>query len=83
MSQQGTQRLEDIRSKSVDELRTLEGELRTELFKARIQNHTNQLDSTAKLRNLRRDIARINTVLRQREIEAATSESTGSEGAQS
>lgn len=62
----------DIRAKSADELKDLERDLRTELFKARIQNHTNQLDSTAKLRSLRRDIARINTVLRQREIEAAT-----------
>ncbi len=31
------------------------------LFKAKIQNHTNQLDATAKLRGLRREIARINT----------------------
>jgi large subunit ribosomal protein L29 len=63
--------------KSVDELNTLEGELRTALFKGRIQNHTNQLDSTAKLRGLRRDIARIKTVLRQRELETAPSENTG------
>ena len=34
-----------------------------ELFKARFKNHTNQLDDTAKLRGLRRDIARIKTVL--------------------
>jgi large subunit ribosomal protein L29 len=60
----------DIRAKSADELKDLERELRTEMFKARIQNHTNQLDSTAKLRSLRRDIARVKTVLRQREIEA-------------
>jgi len=59
----------DIRAKSVDELNDLERELRTELFKARIQNHTNQLDSTAKLRGFRRDIARIATVRRQRELE--------------
>ena len=61
----------DIRAKSADELVDLERELRTELFKARIQNHTNQLDSSARLRSLRRDIARVKTVLRQREIEAA------------
>ena len=62
----------EIREKSAEELTGLERELRTELFKARIQNHTNQLDSTAKLRSLRRDIARIRTVLRQRELESAT-----------
>ena len=57
----------EIREKTSDELKTLDGELRKELFKARIQNHTNQLDSTAKLQKLKRDIARIATVLTQRE----------------
>jgi large subunit ribosomal protein L29 len=60
----------DIRAKSAEELEGLERDLRTELFKARIQNHTNQLNSTAKLRDLRRDIARIATVLRQKELES-------------
>jgi len=58
----------EIREKSVDELKGLESDLRRELFKARIQNHTNQLDSTAKLRKLRRDIARVATVVREREL---------------
>jgi large subunit ribosomal protein L29 len=58
----------EIRDKSVEELASLQKELRSELFKARIQNHTNQLDSTAKLGKLRKDIARINTVLHQREL---------------
>ncbi len=65
----------ELKTKSAEELAGMVGELRSELFKARIQNHTNQLDSTAKLRNLRRDIARIHTVLRQRELEAGTSRS--------
>jgi large subunit ribosomal protein L29 len=67
-------KIADIRAKNAEELETLQGELRGELFKARIQNHTNQLDSTAKLRDLKRDIARINTVLRQRELETVTDE---------
>jgi large subunit ribosomal protein L29 len=57
----------EISEKNSEELATLQKDLRVELFKARIQNHTNQLDSTAKLGKLRKDIARINTVLRQRE----------------
>jgi len=65
-----TETLKQFRDLSTDELKTREQELRAELFKARIQNHTNQLDSTAKLRGFRRDIARINTVLRQRELES-------------
>jgi large subunit ribosomal protein L29 len=59
-----------IRAQSDEELKAKAQELKGELFKARIQNHTNQLDSTAKLRGLRREIARINTVLRQRELQA-------------
>jgi large subunit ribosomal protein L29 len=57
----------EIREKNSEELAGLQKDLRVQLFKARIQNHTNQLDSTAKLGKLRKDIARINTVLRQRE----------------
>jgi large subunit ribosomal protein L29 len=59
---------QEVRERSVEELGTLQSELRRELFKARIQNHTNQLDSTAKLRGLRRDLARVATVLREREL---------------
>jgi large subunit ribosomal protein L29 len=70
-----TETLKEIRGLSTEELKAREQQLRVDLFKARIQNHTNQLDSTAKLRTIRRDIARIATVLRQRELEA--------EGAQS
>jgi large subunit ribosomal protein L29 len=40
-------------------------------FKLRIRNATGQLDNTAELRRVRREIARINTFLRQREIAAA------------
>ena len=57
----------EIREKNNEELETLAKELRTDLFKARIQNHTNNLDSTAKLGKLRRDIARVRTVLSQRQ----------------
>jgi len=60
----------EIREKNSEELASLQKELRTELFKARIQNHTNQLDSTAKMGKLRRDLARISTILRERELTA-------------
>lgn len=65
-----TESRKQIRDLSSDELKTKAQELKGELFKARIQNHTNQLDSSAKLRGLRREIARINTVLTQRESQA-------------
>ena len=60
----------EIREKNSEELQNLIKEKRVQLFKSRIQNHTNQLNSTADLSKLRRDIARISTVLRQRELGA-------------
>ena len=44
-----------------------------ELFNLRFQGATGQLENTARLRTLKRDIARINMVLRAREIAAAES----------
>jgi large subunit ribosomal protein L29 len=61
----------EIREKNSEELATLQKDLRVQLFKARIQNHTNQLNSTAELGKLRKDIARIATIIRQRELEAS------------
>jgi large subunit ribosomal protein L29 len=60
----------EIREKNNEELQGLQKDLRVQLFRARISNHTNQLNSTAKLSDLRRDIARISTILRQRELTA-------------
>jgi large subunit ribosomal protein L29 len=42
-----------------------------DLFKLRFQHVTGQLDNTAKLGHLRKDVARLNTELREREIAAA------------
>jgi large subunit ribosomal protein L29 len=44
---------------------------KTELFNLRFQNVTGQLDNNSRLGAVRKDVARIMTVLRQREIEAA------------
>jgi large subunit ribosomal protein L29 len=46
-------------------------ESKEELFNLRFQNATGQLDNTARLGQVRKDIARCETLLRQREIEAA------------
>jgi len=56
----------ELRDLSVDELTQKARELRGELFNARIKKTTGQLENTAKLRTLRRDIARAETVLRER-----------------
>ena len=47
------------------------GELKTELFKLKFSLATNGLDNPMKIKEIKKDIARINTVLRQRELETA------------
>ena len=56
----------ELVEKPESELVELEATTRRELFKTRFSNFTNQLDDTAKLRRLRQEIARINTVLTQK-----------------
>jgi large subunit ribosomal protein L29 len=51
----------------VDELR----ETKQEALNLRFRNATGQLDNTAEIRRVRRQVARINTFIRQREIEEA------------
>ncbi len=61
----------ELRQKSLDELRALEQERRRELFDLRFKHYTGQLANTAALRSTRRDIARIATIVREREIAQA------------
>jgi large subunit ribosomal protein L29 len=60
----------ELRTLNDAELVTRLAETRQELFTLRFQNATGQLDDNSRLSQLRKDIARINTLLRQREIEA-------------
>ena len=46
-------------------------DLKEELFNLRFQNATGQLDNSARLGQVRKDIARVETLLREREIAAA------------
>jgi large subunit ribosomal protein L29 len=48
-------------------------EAKVELFNLRFQNATGQLERTARIGEVRKDIARLNTLLREREIAAAES----------
>jgi large subunit ribosomal protein L29 len=57
----------DIRQYSEDELRVRESELVEQLFAFRLQKVTGQVESPAKVRQTRRDLARILTVLRERQ----------------
>jgi len=64
----------ELREKSIDELRALGDEKRRELFDLRFKHYTGQLGDTASLRGVRRTIARIETVIREREISQAGAE---------
>ncbi len=55
----------DIRNMSVEELITKDNELVQELFNLKFQLHTGRLENTAKLSSLRKDIARVKTILRE------------------
>ncbi|MBN2370362.1 MAG: 50S ribosomal protein L29 [Vicinamibacteria bacterium] len=57
---------EKVREMSLDELATRENELSEQLFRLRLQKAVGQLDNAAKLRGIRRDIARVKTFLRQK-----------------
>ncbi len=56
----------DLRDLSLDELSAKSSELRGELFNVKVKRSTGQLENTAKLSFLRRDIARVETVLREK-----------------
>ncbi len=56
----------ELRDLSLEELQAKERELRAELFNARVKHSTGQLENTAKLRTVRRDVARLETVLREK-----------------
>ena len=57
---------EDVRSKSTDELKDQLIGLRKEAFNLRFQKASGQLENTAQVRRVRRDIARIKTILGER-----------------
>ena len=56
----------EIREMTVDDLQTRVKDLDDELFRLRIQKSMGQLDAPVKVRELRRDLARIKTILREK-----------------
>ncbi|KAA0888883.1 50S ribosomal protein L29 [Oryzomonas japonica] len=53
----------ELRNLSADELSKKHGELTQELFNLTFQLHTGRLENTAKLKTIRKDIARISTII--------------------
>jgi len=67
-------KVEEIRELGVDELRTRERELDDQLFRLRIQKSMGQLEAPAKVRGVRKDLARIKTILREKQDQPAKAE---------
>jgi large subunit ribosomal protein L29 len=57
----------EVRDLAVDELRQREKELDDQLFRLRIQKSMGQVEAAQKLKTMRRDLARVKTVLREKE----------------
>ncbi len=60
--------LTKLRDLPVDELRTALDRVRDELFRLQLGRHTNQVASTAEITSKRREVARILTILRARDL---------------
>ena len=61
---------EKVREMSPEELRGREKELQEQLFRLRFQKSLGQLENALKIRETRRDIARVKTILRQKQGQA-------------
>ena len=59
-------KVSDIKNITVDELQSKETELTKELFNLKFQLHTGRLENTSKLSLIKKDIARVKTVLREK-----------------
>ena len=64
-------KINDIRKMSSPDLEKELGELKSELFKLRFSLATNGLDNPMKIKEVKKDIAKINTVLTERKIAEA------------
>ncbi|NLY56024.1 MAG: 50S ribosomal protein L29 [Firmicutes bacterium] len=60
----------DLRELSTEELEHKLGELKEELFNLRFQMATGQLDNPLRMKDVRKTIARVKTVMRERELKA-------------
>ncbi|MEQ8602623.1 MAG: 50S ribosomal protein L29 [Marivibrio sp.] len=64
-------KIEDLRHKTDDELKDQLAALNKEAFNLRFQGASGQLENTARVRQVRRDIARIKTIVAQRKRDKA------------
>jgi large subunit ribosomal protein L29 len=67
----GKVQVRDLRGNETAELERTLAKLREELFQTRLKHNTNQIENTMAIRNTRRDIARVRTVLAEKSRQAA------------
>ena len=65
-------KISDVRVKSADELSTMLLDLRKEQFNLRFQRATGQLEALSRIKQVRRDIARVKTIIGERARASAT-----------
>jgi len=63
-----TKKIEELREMNGDELQVKLSELKAELFNLRFQQATNQLSNPMRINEVRRNIARIKTIIREEEL---------------
>lgn len=63
-------KVNDLRDKTNEDLNKELVSLKEELFKLRFQHATRRLENPIQLRTVRRDIARVKTIIRERELQA-------------
>ena len=66
-----TETLKEFRKMAVDQLKEREQELRTELFKLKTQSATEKVQDVSQFRKIKKDIARILTILHEQETKKA------------
>ena len=60
--------IRDLRAKSAGELETKLGELKKDLFQLRLQHATNQLENPVRIAEVKKDIARVKTIIREQQL---------------
>ena len=70
---------EDLKVKSSEELETVLADLKKEQFNLRFQGASGQLENTAQVRKVRRNVARVQTFMAQKAVQAAAQEKAGGE----
>lgn len=60
--------IQDLRKLTVDDLKKKESELREELFNLQMQRGTSQLENPKRMKSVKKDVARIQTIIKENQI---------------